>query len=264
MSDDDDDDKSSRGLSYLGALGWTFALSGLTELVALVGAALRPGGGIDTGTIGLAIAAATLGVVLGMARVHAPDDPLSDLFGAKATAPILLVLSVICGVSLVFAVSEIDATIADKLPLDEETRAFFATDTLSQKVRLSALAIVVAVSQEVFFRGALFGLLERDKPRSMVVFVTTVLAVFPPSSHQLVSGFLLAAIAGHLRGLSRSLWPALGLRLGFAGVLVWATLTGHDDLKVPRLTQGLAALAAVVCLAVFVVVSRGITRSRLR
>jgi hypothetical protein len=47
-------------------------------------------------------------------------------------------------------------------------------------------------------------------------------------------------------------------------VLVWATLTGHEDLKVPRLTQGLAALAAVVCLAVFVVVSRGITRSRLR
>jgi len=262
MSPDEDDKPSGATLSYLGALGWTFAATGAAQLVATVANELRPGGGLDTVALSVTFLVATLGVVLGMARVHGPDEDLGALLGAKSAAPILTVLAFVAGVSLVFATSGVDATLADKMPLGEEEKALFATDTARQRALLALLLVVVPVTHEVFFRGALFTLLERDKPRQMVVFVTTVLAVFPPDRYQLVSGFVLAAVAGHLRGLSRSLWPALALRLGFAGVLVVAVLTRHDELKVPKLTQGLAAVAAAICIAVFVVVARGITRRR--
>lgn len=260
MASDEDDKSVAGSLSYLGALGWTFGVSGLTAAVVMLGAALRPGGGFDVGTLTLAVAAATLAIVLAMARVHAPEDSVTEMLGLRKVPVILPVLAFVAGVSLVFGISEIDAAIANKVPIDEETKAFLASDTQKQRIMLVLLTLVIPISQELFYRGAVFGLLERDKPRSMVVFVTTVLAVFPPSAHELVSGFLLAALASHLRGLSRSLWPALALRLGFAAVLVWATLTHHEDLKIPRLTQGLAAGATLICLGVFFVVSRGLTR----
>lgn len=260
MASDEDDKSNGGALSYLGALGWTFGVSGLTAAVVLVASALRPGGGFDVGTLTLAVAAATLAIVLGMARVHAPEESLTELLGLRSVPVILPVLAFVAGVSLVFAVSEVDAAIAAKIPIDDETKEFLASDTQKQRALLALLTLVVPISQELFYRGALFGLLEKDKPRSMVVFVTTVLAVFPPSGHELVSGFLLAAIASHVRGLSRSIWPALALRLGFAAVLVWATFTHHEDLKIPRLTQGLALGATCICLGVFLVVSRGLTR----
>ncbi len=262
MSSDEDDKPSGATLSYLGALGWTFAVTGLTQLVALVANELRPGGGLDTVTLSVTVVVATLGVLLAMARVHGPDEDLAALLGAKSVAPVLTVLAFVAGVSLVFATFGVDSAIADKIQLDDEDKAFFATDTLRQRALLSVLLVLLPIMHEVFFRGALFTLLERDKPRQMVVFVTTVLAVFRPGLDQLVSGFLLAAIAGHLRGLSRSLWPSIALRVGFAGVLVVATLTRHDDMKIPKLTQGLAAVAVTICIGVFVVVARGISRRR--
>ncbi len=262
MASEEDDKSNGASLSYLGAVGWTLGVSGLTAAVVLVTSALRPGGGFDVGSLSLAIAVATLAIVLGMARVHGPEESLSELLGFRKVSPILLILAMVAGVSLVFAASEIDAVLAARIPIDEETKVLLASDTTKQRVLLAILTLVVPISQELFYRGALFSLLERDKPRSMVVFVTTVLAVFPPSGHELVSGFLLAAIASHVRGLSRSVWPALSLRLGYAGVLIWATFTHQEDLKIPRTTQGMAAVAMAICLVVFLVVARGITRRR--
>lgn len=261
MSPDEDDKSNGSALSYLGALGWTFAAMGAVRLVAIVASELRPGGGLDTVGVASAFVVASLAALLGMARVHGPDEELSSLLGARRSAPILSVLAFVAGASIVFATYGLDAAVADKIPVDEESRALFATDTLQKRVLLCGLLVVVPLAQELLFRGALFTLLERDKPRDMVVFVTTVLALFTPSLDALVSGFVLAAVAGHLRGLSRSLYPALALRLGFAAVLV--VLVARDvDVTVPKLTQGLAAGAAAICLVVFAVVARGITRRR--
>gem|GEM_PF-4676944 len=109
---------------------------------------------------------------------------------------------------------------------------------------------------ELFYRGAVFGALERDKPRATVVFVVTALAVFPPSAHALFSGLAFAAIASHLRGASGSVWPSLALRLGASAVGVVALLTRHDEAALPTSATAACVVAVVLSLGLFFAFTR--------
>lgn len=260
---DDDDDRgegegetSGAPLSYLGALGWTFGLSGLTALIAVVATSLRPGGDLDVGTELLATAAATLSLLLAISRVHAPNVDLAELVGLRRVPVVLVVLALVAGAGLVFPLAHLDARAADRFPLDEELRQYLATDTLRQRVLLSLFALFGPLLVELFYRGALFGVLERDKPRGVVVFVVTALAVFPPSGHALFSALAVAAIASHLRGASGSVWPSLALRFGASAVGVAALLTRHDEDSLSRSGTVACLVAAALALALFFVFSR--------
>ncbi len=263
FDDDGDGSDGQRGkdagqgvsLSYLGALGWTFGISGLTAFIALLASGLRPGGGLDLGTELLATAAATLLLLLAMSRVHAPELALTELVGLRRVPIVLVALALVAGVALVFPLARLDASAAARFPLDEETREYLASDTPRQRVLLSLMVVCGPLLAEVFYRGALFGLLERDKPTSMVVFVITALAVFPPSAHALFSGLAFAAVASHLRGLSGSVWPALALRLGASGVGVVAVLARHDTDEVGRTSAIVGAVAAALALGSFLLLA---------
>lgn len=262
MIPDDDDGDDERGeasgapLSYLGALGWTFVLSGLTALIAVIASSLRPGGALDVGTELLATAAATLTLLFAMARVHSPTVELSELVGLRRVPAVLVVLALVAGAGLVFPLAHLDARVAERFPLDEELREYLATDTLRQRILLSLFAVFGPLLGELFYRGAVFGALERDKPRGTVVFVVTVLAVFPPSAHALFSGLAFAAIASHLRGASGSVWPALALRFGASAVGVGALLMRHDDATLPTSATAACVVAVVLSLALFFVFTR--------
>ena len=261
-SDDDDDDGGGQGegggapLSYLGALGWTFGLSGLTALIAVAASSLRPGGTLDVGTELLATGAATLTLLVAIARVHSPSVELSELVGLRRVPAVLVVLALVAGAGLVFPLAHLDARVAERFPLDDELREYLATDTLRQRLLLSVFAVFGPLLGELFYRGALFGALERDKPRDTVVFVVTALAVFPPSAHALFSGLAFAAIASHLRGASGSVWPALALRFGASVVGVAALLTRHDDDHLPRNATAACVVAAGLALLFFFVLAR--------
>jgi membrane protease YdiL (CAAX protease family) len=257
----EDEKREGAPLSYLGALGWTFGASGLVALVGLVAAGLRPNGGFDVGTAILCEAVGTLILLVAMARVHAPDERMRDIVGMRPTPVVLSVLALVAGASLVFVLAPLDETLAVKFPLDGETAELFAVDTTQKRVVLGLAILASPFFTEVFYRGAIFGLLERDKPRSMTVFVTTLLCVFPPSLHNFFSAFVLTAVASHARGLSRSLWPALALRLGYAGVIAAYLFAHHEEDTFSRSLRIGGGVASAIAIAFFVGLATAHNRS---
>jgi len=112
------------------------------------------------------------------------------------------------------------------------------------------LAVVLPIVTELFFRGALYGRLRRDRTEGYAVFATTaffVLATFDPRS--MASALGLGAALGWLRARTGSTIPAVCAHVAFylvplAPVIVGGALK-DDATWSMRLTLGGAAVAAL-------------------
>ncbi len=261
MEDDDKEKPEGLALSYLGAVGWTFGLSVLVALIAGPISSLGPRGGLDLVTLVGAQGIATLLVLMGMARLHAPEDRMGDILGARPSPWALVVLAMVVGAAAALPLATLDDLMATRFQLGEDARAaladIYSTDTPRKRVALAVTLLASAAFDELFYRGAVFGLLERDKPREMAVFATTAIGLFLQFDPlHLATALILGALAAHARALSQSLFPALALRVAFYAVPAATILSGHEKDSIGAGALATTAVAAVLGAAFFVFLAR--------
>lgn len=157
-----------RLLTFTGAAGWTAAVVVALMFAVSTTAALREGAGDDVVNITACYALVHFAAIFALVRIYRPDDRLRDAFGLRPTNPLHVLFAGLLGAGLYPLLARLDDRIAAVMPLDEEARAsverLFHAPTTGTKVALFvAVGVVIPLSEELYFRGVLFGALLRGR-----------------------------------------------------------------------------------------------------
>lgn len=261
-------------MSFLAAAGLTIGARLLLDLIRGVADAARPGAAGDIVTYAGAFAFAHLGFVFLVLRLYAPESSVRDVLGLRRTSAALYGLAPLAGAALYAPLARLDALVARGFPATHEEQELADklanTSTMGARIGLLVgLAIVVPVVTELFFRGALFGRLRRERTESVAVFATSayfVLESFDPRS--MSSMLVLGAVLGLLRSRSGSTIPALLAHIAFFAVPLASVLRGGaivDDATWSRTQVGGGVVVACAALAAsFALAARGDPCARAR
>ena len=250
-----DSPAASRPLSFLAAAAWTvIAAILLVLLIALIDSA-HPGAFTDVVTVAGCKVVVYSVVLFGILRVHEPDASIRRILALRRPPALMLVFGAIAGAGLSPAAMFIQGIFAKRYPPSpEENEALehiFTTDSVGKKVALVlALAIVIPIADEMFFRGALFTPLKKGRRAEMVILATaaydTLLIGFSP--RQVASALATTLIFAWMRATSGSVLPSVGARVAFFSVQVLPFVLNHDDDPPLRIVI-VSAVAAALSLA---------------
>ena len=247
-------DREDRPVTFLAAAGWTILLKILTEIAVTLVDAVHPGAFTDIVTITASRVLAVSVVLFALLRVHAPEASVRRFIGFRTPPVGVLLLAAAAGAALAIPASWISTFLAEHLPKAAEEKsdvleALLNTDTASRRAILFAtLVVVIPASDELFFRGALFTQLRRDRRADVVILATAaydaLLNLMNPRG-MLVMVVVLVTL-GWLRTISGSVLPALILRVSFFGALLGPGLLNKPDLPTrPAWTLGALGVALV-------------------
>jgi membrane protease YdiL (CAAX protease family) len=221
-----------RPISYGVALGWTFATTVLLTIgVELVGR-VRPAARNDFVTLGSLEALVLLLATSAVLRVHSPKRTFRTALGIRPTHPALLGFSLAIGVVLPFPAESISQLVLRLFPLGEramiERVLYHRAESSSAAVAMALVGVcLVPLAEEVLFRGALFGLLRRNRSLAGAVVGSTIAFVIAHlDPRDWPSLCLVGLVLAYVRAVSGSLFAALALHVGFGAVGVHAALTG--------------------------------------
>jgi membrane protease YdiL (CAAX protease family) len=206
------------GFAVAATLTATFALGvGLSLLAQIWPAA---------GRSLLAAAVVEVGVytALALALVRAfqsSTTPLSSAFGLTRVSPRLLLFGALLGLALHGPADFVEAVVEGFFPYPDAVLVARAERLLppSSAERVGLFVLVagfVPLIEELFFRGALFGILSRALAETSTLLVTSLcftLSHAEPRSWPALS--LVALVLGGLRAASGSLLPGILLHAGF-------------------------------------------------
>jgi uncharacterized protein len=245
-------EKSGSRFGYLYALAWTLLTTlglwlCLSWLVALWPRSLK-----DIALLGLVqvlVYSAALALF-----VRARGEPARKVLGLRAASPSVCLLSALLGVAIQAPTSVLADFIERVLPsqpglLEERALRLTPTSTLHA---LTIAAIVIGggpLLEELFFRGALFGALERTHARvESVLLVACCFALAHLDPRLFLPLFLVGLALSYVRALTGSIWPGLFLHATFNGVtlaLVFAgSMPGGRMTALPHLLTILGSLVA--------------------
>jgi membrane protease YdiL (CAAX protease family) len=260
---------NDRPLSLPAAALWATALWLLEHICFQVTESARPGAITDIVNVSACVVLATSVIVFAMLRVHAPDASMRAALGVRAIGPARLALSAVAGAGLRPALSTLDELVARRWPYDDPAALESMQKLLASSTRVGlvlGVLVVVPVAREVFFRGVLFGELERDplggrdrpggaeagSPAVAFLATTLLFTVFSLDWRSMPSALVLGLALGWLRLRTGSLVAPVVAHLAFWSVEGIPILRGADPAAdVTYLTRWIvgAAAAAVVALA---------------
>jgi membrane protease YdiL (CAAX protease family) len=253
-----------RPFSLAAAALWASLLWLLEHVCFEVTEAVRPGAITDIVNITACVVLATSVVVFAMVRVHAPDGSLRATLGVRPVGLLRLFLSIAAGVGLSPALSTVDDLITRKWPYDDPKALEGMQELLGSSTRLGLVLgvfVVIPLAREVFFRGVLFGELERnaDGPGRgeggllvPLVGTTLLFMVFSLDWRSMPTAFVLGLALGWLRARTGSLLAPAVAHLAFWSVQGIPILRGADpaaDITYPAQWIAGGAVVAVLALA---------------
>jgi membrane protease YdiL (CAAX protease family) len=230
-------------ITFLAAALWTIGATVLSQLAVMATETFRPGAVTDLVNL-TACRVLTYSILsFVMLRLYAPEGSVRSTFGLRRVAIIALPLAALLGAGLSPALSTLDTLIAKRFPLEqtevELVNKLMETKTVVQRAGIAVSTILAfPLVHEVFFRGLLFGGLRRAKSpdgRSVgsvdrVIIATSVyFAASQGDPRSLPVMLALGLVAGWLRALSGSIWPAFVAHAAFFAVPVAPLLRGAAD-----------------------------------
>ena len=259
-----------RPLSLPAAALWASALWLLEHICFEVTESARPGAITDIVNVSACVVLATSLIVFAMVRVHAPNDSMRATLGVRAVSPLAWVLAAVAGASLCPALSTVDDLVARRWPYDDAEALENMQKLLGSSSRLALVLgvfVVIPLAREVFFRGVLFGELERSargpgaraagesgRGTAYAVVATAILfAIFSLDWRAMPTALVLGAALGWLRARTRSLVAPAVAHLAFWSVQGIPILRGADpaaDVTYPTRWIVGGAVTAVVALLV--------------
>jgi hypothetical protein len=231
--------------SYPLAIAWTGVSAILMTVLLKASIAIRPSAAMDIVQLGGVEALVFVLCTFGVLRLHAPETPLRSALGLRPTHPVLGVLGIGLGFVLHWPAESIDAIVEHFYPTPEQDAAARAAllSTHSPS-RLIALMLVVACVgpfvEELFFRGALYGVLRRGHSLLGAIAVTSLCFVIGHLDYRMWPALTIVAVAmTHLRAVSGSLLPGLALHVAFNAVTILAVVTGEVSVAAPMKIEAL-------------------------
>jgi membrane protease YdiL (CAAX protease family) len=223
-------------VSPLGALLWTAACHGLFQLVAH-GLSIAHGA-LDIVTLGAAQALVYLSTVFLMLRVFEPGVPLYQSLGLRPTDAALGAIGIGLGVCLKLPAESLTRLAEGVLPADHgqiaSRAALYRTDTIGQVLALLlVLCLAAPLVEELFFRGASYGLLAKTGPRMAALISGGTFVVVHPDLRHWPALLVVAAVLSYLRLAGGSLLPCLGLHVAFNAAGVLALVSGAASATEP-------------------------------
>ncbi len=253
MSDDrepDDAVAEDRPLPAVLAPAWTMAALGASLGLFWLTAAARPAKGGDIVNLQLCFSAGLAIVTWGVSRVHLPTRPAADALGLRATPAGVLVLSALAGCALLLPASWLDDRITQLFPRSAEELAA-RTDAMSFATPARKLAFAFAamglgpISEDLFFRGALFRALRRTEAAALSVATTALaFAVFHVDARMFPIALLGGVVLGVLRERTGSVLASTAAHVAYNGVITIGLLAGKLKLETAGPSHALGAAGA--------------------
>jgi membrane protease YdiL (CAAX protease family) len=260
---------SSRGLplSYPLALGWTLGAALCLFWLIQMSVAVRPSAATDVVQLGAVEALVFVLAILGVLALHGRDAPLFVSLGIRPTHPALVALGVGLGFVTHFPAESIDELVARYLPgaaqdLAAEATLLSASTPLRLVIVLVIIACVGPLVEELFFRGAIFGVLRRRHAAIGAASVSGLCFVVGHLNFRNWPALAVVAIVlTQLRATSGSLLPSLAMHVAFNAVTVLAFFTGQTSTSKPPTLEVMPAVIGAIAtgalmLAVQVVATR--------
>lgn len=184
-----------------------------------------------------------------------PGGPkLSQPLGVRKTHPLALVVGLLIGLFAKVPAEQLNIWIERAAPRTAEEDArlmemFQADSSFHAAALFFVIAIIVPISEEVFFRGAIYGALRRSQtPERHAALVTALGFTFCHADvRQLLPILLVAFLLGALRTLSGSLLPSIAAHVGFNAVAILGATYGLLP-DVEKLPGGLRWAASAILL----------------
>lgn len=221
-----------RGLSAIGAVGWSLATVFVAFLVLDLTRILRPGasGDLVNGQLCFSLAFALMTVLV--VHFHLSAHALRDVLGARPTHPALYVIGLLGGVALQLPSDTLGGLMDQLYPRSEEELASYAllfqTHSVAHKIMLAASAAAIGpLSEEIFCRGVLYRALRVRSSTSVVVVVTAVcFALLHLSLRDMPAIFMCGLVLGAFRAMSGSMLVPLMAHMAYNGVVIFTVLAG--------------------------------------
>ena len=244
-----------RPMSPFAATGWAVGATLLWTLLVTITVTLRSGAENDLVNNFVCQLVATLGVVFGILRIHAPNDSIRDVFALRRTHLLFFPLAIGLGLAVQVPASTLYEALLRRWPDPQDA------DRLSQLYseagtpgRVLIGMVVVAFGpllEEIFYRGALFTPLRRAGRLGDVVVITAVLFGLAHVTAQRIVPIVLVGLAmGLLRHASGSLLPSIAMHATFNAGPMWELARGRTaSVENEPLPWATAAMSVGVALA---------------
>jgi uncharacterized protein len=235
------------------ALGWSLLLTmALVTVAVAIGVAF---GHSNTAVIvgGLAEVALLLPAARFLARLYGSGDERKSL-ALRAAAPLELLIGGSLGVILHLPAGYVSELVERRFPtppeaLSAQLQALTPGSLPAAILMLLAVAVLVPLVEELFFRGALFTPLLRGASAFVAVGTTSVaFALAHAEPRNWAPLVLVALVLGELRRLSGSIWAGVALHAAFnAATLLFVFITRPVEVKPQGGSWQLASVGCVLC-----------------
>ncbi len=189
---------------------------------------------------------------------------LSEPLGIRTTHPMALVVGLLIGLCAKVPAEQLNLWIERAVPRTAEEDArllemFHAESSLHAAALFLVIAVLVPISEEVFFRGAVYGALRRSRTQERSAALVTALGFTfcHADIRQLLPILFVAALLGALRTLSGSLLPSIAAHVGFNAVAIlgatYGLLPDVEGISPPLRWAASAGLILLVLVLVFLV-----------
>jgi membrane protease YdiL (CAAX protease family) len=258
---DEREETTERLMSPMAAALWTVALTLLAQVCVGVTQAARPGAEVDIVNLAACEVLATSIIVFAMARVHARDVSLRKTLGLRPIAVLHVPLSIAAGAGLCPLLSTADAMILRRWPIDDAAAVESLHKVISSSsppVFVLTALVVMPLAHEVFFRGIVYGGIERSINARVALLAT---AVFYACSYlqwqDMPTAFALGVALAWLRERTRTVLAPILAQLALGAVDGIPILRGHDPAADVTYPPKWIAGGAVIALLALVAVGTG-------
>jgi membrane protease YdiL (CAAX protease family) len=217
------------------AFGWAMVAALSLQLVIGGFVEVRPSAATDVVTLGAAEALVFVAAVFGLLWLHGTDQPPSRQLALRPTHAGMVIVGLLLGFALHFPAESVRQLVERLWPTPEDVLAERAA-LLEGGTPLRAAMVLLVVGcvgplvEELFFRGALYGLLRRTHAVVASTLTTAVAFVVTHLDPRLwLPLAVVSAVLGFVRAAAGSLLPGLGLLVVFNAVTVVAIQTGASS-----------------------------------
>ncbi|MCC6645779.1 MAG: CPBP family intramembrane metalloprotease [Polyangiaceae bacterium] len=264
---DDDGVPAGRPLPAALAPAWAMAALGASLALFSLTAALRPAKGGDIVNLQLCFSAGLAVVTWGVARFHLPSRPAADALGLRAVPWWVIALSGLIGCAMLLPAAWIDDRIEQLFPRSAEEAAARAEAlslaTLPRKIAFAVAAMGLGpVSEDLFFRGAMFRATRRTEAAAMTVASSALaFAIFHVDARMFPIALLGGLVLGVLRLRTGSVLASTTAHVAYNGVITLGLLGGRLRIDSAGPPHALAAAGLAATLALTWAVSAWAQRS---
>ena len=243
----------SRPISFFAAAAWTIAVGFVLQVAVQITDGARPGAAVDMVNLTACFVLAYSVLLFAILRVYAPDASVREVLGVRVASPLATLLAVAAGVALCPALGVVDDYMTKRFPPAQEDtdviEKLLQASTLAERIVLVvALSVVIPLSKEIFFRGALFGGLRRGRAEGLAVLGSAAFfAMSQLDPRSFLTSLVLGLFASWLRGRSGSIVPAALAVIAYNAAEVVPDVLGKGEVSFgPRVAGGGAVAAAVL------------------